>query len=93
MRKEIEIPELTKVSSKGQLVIPADVRKKFGIKEGSVFAISTKKDMIVLRKLNTKIKAEDLRTLKLIEEAWEDIAKNRYKVYTKEAFYRVFKKW
>jgi len=29
-----------------------------------------------------KIKAEDLKTLKLLEEAWEDIEKGRYKVYS-----------
>lgn len=93
MRKELEIPELTKASSKGQIVIPTDVRKKLGVKEGSVFAITTKKDMIVLKKLDTRMKAEDLKTLKLIEEAWEDIEKGRYKVYSKEAFFKELKKW
>jgi len=40
-----------------------------------------------------KIKAEDLKTLKLLEEAWEDIEKGRYKVYFKEAFFKELKKW
>lgn len=96
MKKEIELselPELTRVSSKGQVVIPAKVRKKMRLKEGSVLAVSAKKDMIVLKKIETKIKAEDLRTLKLIEEAWEDIEKGRYKVYSKEAFFKELKKW
>jgi AbrB family looped-hinge helix DNA binding protein len=93
MKKEFEIPELTKASSKGQIVIPTDIRKKLGVKEGSVFAVTTKKDMIVLKKLDTKMKPEDLKTLKLIEEAWEDIEKGRYKVYSKEAFFKELKKW
>lgn len=93
MRKGLEIPELTKVSSKGQLVIPVDVRRKFGIREGSVFAISTKKDMIVLKKLDTKIRAEDLRTLKLVEEAWEDIEKGRYKRAAPDDFFKELAKW
>ena len=93
MKKEIEIPELTKASSKGQIVIPGNLRRKMGIKEGSVFAVSAKKDMIVLKKLETGIKAEDLKTLKLIEEAWDDIENGRYKVYFKEAFFKEFKKW
>jgi AbrB family looped-hinge helix DNA binding protein len=93
MKKELEIPGLTKVSSKGQIVIPTDIRKKLGVKEGSVFAVTAKKDMIVFKKLDTKMKPEDLRTLKLIEEAWEDIEKGRYKVYSKEAFFKELKKW
>ena len=93
MKKTIEIPELTKASSKGQVVIPTDIRKKLGIKEGSVFAVSARKDMIVLKKLDTKIKAEDLKTLKIIEEAWTDIETGRYKVYSKEAFFKELKKW
>ena len=93
MKKGIEIPELTKASSKGQIVIPTHVRKKLGVKEGSVFAVTAKKNMIVLKKLDTKIKSDDLKTLKLIEEAWEDIEKKRYKVYSKEAFFKELKKW
>jgi AbrB family looped-hinge helix DNA binding protein len=93
MKKELEILELTKVSSKGQIVIPANIRKKLGVKEGSVFAVTAKKDMLVFKKLNTKMKPEDFRTLKLIEEAWEDIEKGRYKVYSKEDFFKELKKW
>jgi AbrB family looped-hinge helix DNA binding protein len=91
--KELEVPELTKASSKGQIVIPSIVRKKLGIKTGSVFAVSAMKDMIVLKKLETGIKAKDLKTLKLIEEGWRDIEEGRFKVYTKKAFFKEFRKW
>jgi AbrB family looped-hinge helix DNA binding protein len=93
MKKQIEIPELTKASSKGQIVIPTDIRRKLKIKEGSVFAVSAKKNILVLKKLDTGMRPEDLKTLKLLEEAWEDIEKGRYKVYSKEAFFKEFKKW
>jgi AbrB family looped-hinge helix DNA binding protein len=43
MKEELEIPELTKVSSKGQIVIPTDIRRRLGIKKGSVFAVIAKK--------------------------------------------------
>jgi AbrB family looped-hinge helix DNA binding protein len=89
----LQVPELTRASSKGQIVIPSVVRKKLGIKEGSVFAVSSQKDMIVLKKLETGIKAEDLRTLKLIEEAWEDIEKGRFKRATPEGFFKELAKW
>ena len=93
MRKEVEIPQLTKASSKGQIVIPTNIREKLGVKEGSVFAITAKKDMVVLKKLDTKMKAEDLKTLKTIEEAWEDIEKGRYRVATIDNFFKEMAKW
>ncbi len=91
--KELEVPELTKASSKGQIVIPSAVRRKLGIKRGSVFAVSARKDMIVLKKLETAIKPEDLKTLKRIEEAWQDIEQGRFKAYSKKVFLKEFKKW
>jgi AbrB family looped-hinge helix DNA binding protein len=93
MKKSFDVPELTRASSKGQIVIPRDLRRKLGIIEGSIFAISAMKNMIVLRKLDTGMKPEDLKTLKLLEEAWEDVEKGRSKVYSKEAFFKEFKKW
>ncbi len=93
MKKTVEIPELTKISSRGQVVIPRDVRNRLDIKEGSVMAVMTKGDMIVLKRLDSGIKAGDLRTLKLIEEAWEDIEKGRYKIYSREAFFKELEKW
>jgi AbrB family looped-hinge helix DNA binding protein len=91
--RESRIPELTKASSKGQIVIPSIVRRQLGIKRGSVFAVTARKDMIVLKKLETGMKPEDLRTLKLIEEAWQDIEEGRYKIYSRKAFFKQFKKW
>jgi AbrB family looped-hinge helix DNA binding protein len=91
--KRLEVPELTKASSKGQIVIPSVVRRKLGIKKGSVFAVSSRKDMIVLKKLETGIMPEDLKTLKLIEEAWRDMEEGRYKVYSRKAFFKEFEKW
>jgi AbrB family looped-hinge helix DNA binding protein len=91
--KESRIPELTKASSKGQIVIPSIIRRQLGIKRGSVFAVTARKDMIVLKKLETGMKPEDLRTLKLIEEAWQDIEEGRYEIYSRKAFFKEFKKW
>ncbi len=93
MKKLSTVPALTKLSSRGQIVIPTEMRKMLGIKEGSVFAVSAKKNIIVLKKLNTEIKAEDIKTLKLIEESWEDIEKGKYKVYSKAAFLKELEKW
>ena len=84
---------MTKASSKGQIVIPASIRKRLDIKEGSMFGVAARKDMIVLKKLDVRMKPEDLKTLKLIEEAWKDMETGRYKTYSKKAFFEELKKW
>lgn len=86
-------PEITRTSSRGQIVIPRDIRKRFGIKEGSVFAVSARNNMIVLKKLDTEIKIEDVKTLKLIEEAWEDIKEGRYGSASPGKFFKELNKW
>ena len=93
MKKDIELPELTKVSSKGQVVIPHDIRKKFGLRKGSILGISAKKNMIVMKKLDKEMTAEDLETLKSIEEAWKDIEEGRYKSATPDEFFKELEKW
>ena len=37
--------------------------------------------------------AEDRETIRLVEEAWEDIEKGRYKIRSKEALFTELKKW
>ena len=89
----MEVPELTKASSKGQIVIPKRFRSELGIKEGSVFAVSKKGDIIVLKKIETGIKEEDLKSLKLIEEAWEDLENGRFNRATPDEFFKELAKW
>lgn len=43
--------ELTKMSSKGQVVIPQNLRNRLGASEGSVFAVFGSNDAIVLKKI------------------------------------------
>ena len=60
MAKRVQGIEFTKASSKGQIVIPTKIRKKLDIREGSVLAVATEKDMIVLKKVESSLSAEDL---------------------------------
>lgn len=39
----------TKLSSKGQVVIPEEVRKKLGLEPGSLFVVIGEKDVVVLK--------------------------------------------
>ena len=72
MAKRVQGIEFTRASSKGQIVIPTKIRKKLDIREGSVLAVATEKDMIVLKKVESSLSAEDLKSLRLVEEAWKD---------------------
>ncbi|MEK6897062.1 MAG: AbrB/MazE/SpoVT family DNA-binding domain-containing protein [Nanoarchaeota archaeon] len=44
--------EITKISSKGQVVIPRKIRIELNIKEGSILAIDKMKDMIIIKKID-----------------------------------------
>jgi len=47
--------EITKISSKGQLVIPLDIRSRLGIKEGSVMAVEKVNNLVVLKKIDMEL--------------------------------------
>ena len=93
MRKQVQELEFTKASSKGQIVIPTRIRKKFDIREGSVFAVAAENDMIVLKKVESGLTANDLKTLKLVDEAWKDIEKGKFQVRSKDAFFKELNEW
>ncbi len=78
---ETEMVEITKASSKGQIVIPADIRKKLRIQKGSLFVVTSKNEMILMKKLDARINKADFETLKSVEEAWKNIDSGRMKVH------------
>jgi len=86
--------EITRISSKGQIVIPQNIRTEMKIGEGSVFAVLTpKKDTLVLKKIESQISKDDLETLRGLERAWKQIEEGRYKKYTREEFLKKLKEW
>ena len=85
--------QFTRASSKGQIVIPTKIRKRFNIDEGSILAVAARNDLIVLKKIDSGLSAEDLKSLRLVEEAWKDIDEGRYNVRSKEAFFKELKDW
>jgi AbrB family looped-hinge helix DNA binding protein len=48
------MPTVT-VSSKGQIVIPLDLRKELGLKEGEQLEVSANADAIVLTRVRTRM--------------------------------------
>jgi len=45
--------ETTKMSSKGQIVIPEEIRNKLGLKTGDKFIVMGDKDVVILKTLST----------------------------------------
>lgn len=58
--------ETIRMSSKGQIVIPQDLRDELGVHEGTLFAVVGSKDTIILKKIATPSKEEILRNLERI---------------------------
>lgn len=62
--------ELTKISSKGQIVIPQRIRNELKITEGSIMAIDNVKGMVVLKKV-------DINLVDQFKEGLEDLKLGR----------------
>ncbi len=50
--------ETVRMSSRGQIVIPQDVREELHATEGTVFAVVHSKDVVILKKLEAPSKEE-----------------------------------
>lgn len=53
--------ELTKISTKGQVVIPKEIREALGIKESDTIQVEKVGDLIVLKKVELQSLAKELR--------------------------------
>ena len=62
--------EITKISSKGQVVIPFKIRNELGIEAGSVLGVEKMKDMVILKKIDFDIKRQ-------IQEGLADLKKGK----------------
>lgn len=63
--------EFTKLSSKGQIVIPRDIRESLELKEGAPFAVIKQDDTILLK----RIELPKIKTWKQVAEPFRQAAK------------------
>jgi len=84
---------ITKMSSKGQVVIPAEIRK--GIQEGDKLLIIQNKGQIIMKKASSLDKnvSEDLAFAKKTEEAWKRIGEGKGIKMGFDEFIEALKKW
>jgi AbrB family looped-hinge helix DNA binding protein len=85
--------ELTKTSSKGQIVLPKDIRTRLNIKKGTIFSLQAKGKVILLRRIDNLSLKEDLETLKHVKGAWDAIEHGRSHKASKEAFLKELTTW
>jgi len=84
---------LTKMSSKGQIVIPLELRR--GIKEGEKMIIIKNDNQLLIKKassLDDNFKQE-LEFAKLTEKAYEKYLKKGFKSLKSDKFLEEMKKW
>lgn len=84
---------ITTMSSKGQIVIPAEMRRD--IHEGEKLLLIRNDKQLIMKKatdLDRNLK-EDLEFARRTEEAWKDIDAGRSRTYSKEEFLKKLKAW
>lgn len=84
---------ITKMSSKGQIVIPSELRDN--IKEGEKLIIIKSEHQLILKKaseLDKNLK-EDLEFAKRTEEAWKRYEQGKFKSMATKDFLKELKKW
>lgn len=76
MTEHEQIEDIIKVSSKGQIVIPREVRKKLGVKGGEKLLVLTKNGDILLRRAK-ELSLEEVgeRIDKVVKEEHIDVDK------------------
>lgn len=84
---------ITKMSSKGQIVIPLEMREN--IKEGEKIVLIKNKDQIIMKKASEMDKsfAEDLEFARRTEEAYKRYEKGEFISMPADKFLEEMKKW
>ncbi|MDP7116019.1 MAG: AbrB/MazE/SpoVT family DNA-binding domain-containing protein [Candidatus Woesearchaeota archaeon] len=84
---------ITKMSSKGQVVIPAELRK--GIRKGDKLVIIHNKDQIIMKKAGKIEKAfeNELAFAKETEKAWKRYEKGEFRSMESKEFLKKLDQW
>lgn len=84
---------ITRMSSKGQIVIPSDMRKNF--KKGEKLLLIQGDGKLILKKASNADEnfSEDLEFARRTEEAWKQISTGKYISVDSENLVKEMKKW
>ena len=78
--------EITRMGERGQIVIPKNMRLKTGLKAGSVLEIIESGDLLVLKKIEPRIRQADIKVLERLARTWKEIEKGKFKKYSQSEF-------
>ena len=83
--------DITKMSSKGQVVIPLELRED--INEGDKLVVIRNNDQIILKKADKFDKQfeEDIIIAKRVENSWKEIKEGKYKIMSVNDFLKEIK--
>tara|TARA_Y100000310_G_scaffold344346_2_gene456639 strand:- start:32577 stop:32828 length:252 start_codon:yes stop_codon:yes gene_type:complete len=82
--------EITKLSTKGQVVIPEKLRDD--IEVGEAFIVSKKGDLLVLKKVKNLTK-EEIKELEELQKIWKEIDEGKSKTFTEKEFLKDMETW
>lgn len=84
---------VTKMSTKGQIVIPSDLRANF--KVGEKLIVIKEKDKLIIRKVSGLDKqfAEDIEFALRVDKAWKQYEQGKFKSMEFDEFMKEMKKW
>ena len=84
---------ITKMSSKGQVVIPAEMRK--GFQEGDKLLLIQTDEQLIMKKASKldKTLKDDLEFAKRTEEAWRSYERGEFKSMKSKYFLDALEKW
>lgn len=87
--------EVVKLSTRGQFVIPQDMRNDLKLKAGEKLLVIEEEGSIILKpfsKLGKEI-VRELADAKMAADAWKDVEKGKVTKYTKAEFLKRMEKW
>ena len=82
--------EITKLSTKGQVVIPEEIRKD--LEAGTVFIVSRQNELIILKKVGGLTKQE-MKEMKELDKIWKKIDGGKGTTQKIEDFLNEMKEW
>jgi AbrB family looped-hinge helix DNA binding protein len=78
--------EITRMGERGQVVIPKDIRTKVGLRAGSVIEIIESDNLLIMKKIEPRIRKADIKVLERLAKTWKEIEKGKFKRYTLPEF-------
>jgi len=92
-KAKIKIPEIARISSKGQIVIPKVFREALKLEPGTPMAVDIHHGLLIMKPIRSPIVEEDFKILEEIGRAWEEIERGEYRSAKVDDFLREIKEW